>query len=51
MMNIKERKEIVYSKALGIVRYGLALYAGQTEEKKDKITTIFMSLLQMLRQE
>ena len=41
-MNLKERKEVVYSKAISIAKYGLALFAGQTEEIKDKLTTIFM---------
>ena len=42
LMTLKERKELIYSKALGIAKYGLSLYAGQTEEIKDKLTTIFM---------
>ena len=33
-MNIKEQKEVVYSKALSIAEYGLALYAGQIMEIK-----------------
>ena len=42
MMTINERKEVVYSKALSIMQYGLALYSGQTEEIKDRVTTIMM---------
>ena len=41
-LNIKQRREIIYSKALSILSYGLALYAGQTEEVKDKMTAIMM---------
>merc|ERR1711954_513888 len=41
-LNIKQRREIIYSKALSILSYGLALYAGQTEEIKDKMTAIMM---------
>ena len=41
-MTVAERKEVVYSKALSIVQYGLALYSGQTEEIKDRLTTIMM---------
>ena len=41
-MSMKEGKEIVYSKALGITNYGLWLDIGQQEIVKDKITTIYM---------
>ena len=41
-MTLKERREIVYSKALGISNYGLGLYIGQLEQVKDKITSIYM---------
>ena len=35
-MSMKERREVVYA------NYRLALYSGQTEEIKDKLTTIYM---------
>ena len=41
-LNIKERKYIVYAKALGIARYGLCLYAGQTEDIKNKYESFFL---------
>ena len=41
-MTIKERREVVYSKALGITNYGLGLYIGQPEIVKDKLTAIYM---------
>merc|ERR1711954_520962 len=41
-MNLKQRREVIYSKALSIVNYGLALYTGQTEEIKDKMTALMM---------
>ena len=41
-MNLGQRRALVYAKALGIARYGLALYVGQTELIKDKMTTVFM---------
>ena len=39
---MKQRREIIYSKALSIISYGLALYAGQNEELKDRLTTVMM---------
>ena len=41
-MSLKLRREIVYSKAVSIINYGLALYSGQCEEIKDRMTTIIM---------
>ena len=41
-MNLKERKDMVYSKALGIASYGLGLYLGQSELIKDRLTAIYM---------
>ena len=40
-MNLDQRREVVYAKA-SIAKYGLALYVGQTETVKDRLTTIFM---------
>ena len=41
-MNLDQRREVVYSKVLSIANYGLALYSGQTEEIKDRMTTLMM---------
>ena len=41
-MSLKQRKDIVYAKAMGIAGYGLGLYLGQPEIIKDKLTTIYM---------
>ena len=36
-MNINERKEIIYSKALSIAKYGLEFYFGQPQLFKDRL--------------
>ena len=41
-MNLDQRRQVVYAKALSIAEYGLPLYCGQVEAVKDKLTTIFM---------
>ena len=41
-MTQKQRREIVYSKALGITSYGFAHYFQQPEINKDKLRTVFM---------
>ena len=41
-MSQKERKEVIYSKALGITSYGLGLYMGQAEVIKDRLTAVYM---------
>merc|ERR1711954_333079 len=41
-MNLKQRREVIYSKALSILNYELALYAGQNKEIKDRMTSIMM---------
>ena len=41
-MDLKQRREVIYSKALSIVNYGIALYTGQTEEIKDRMTALMM---------
>merc|ERR1711954_330541 len=41
-MNLKNRRQIVYSKVLGAALYRLKIYAGQTEVIKDKFTAILM---------
>ena len=41
-LSIKERRELIYSKALSIAKYGLELYIGQTQTVKDSLSALFM---------
>ena len=42
LMDLKSRKEIVYSKVASIALYGVELYTGQTEWTLNKFTSILM---------
>ena len=41
-MNLDQRQQIVEAKVLSIPMYGIALYIGQNQLTKDRLTTIFM---------
>ena len=41
-MNLRQRKQVIGSKVLGIASYGLATYIGQTELVKDRLHAIYM---------
>ena len=38
----ERKKKVINAKALGIARYGQAMYAGQTEAVKNQTNTVFM---------
>ena len=41
-MNLDQRRQMIEAKVLSIPTYGIALYLGQSQQTKDRITTIFM---------
>ena len=41
-LSLKERRELIYSKALLIAKYGLEFYFGQTQAIKDSISAVLM---------
>ena len=47
-LSLKERKELVSSKALSIVKYGLEQYFGQTKTIKDSIGALIMRCYKLI---
>ena len=41
-MNKKQQREVIYSKVLSTVNYGLALYHNQPESLEDNLITLYM---------
>merc|ERR1711954_374335 len=42
VLNLQQRRQIVYQKALSILEYGLPLYVGQCKFIKDRVSTLYM---------